>query len=72
MRSDDTTLFPDAAEIEIEDTTSGPNAPDLELFVSPVGYSDNGMADTPIEDSMGLHITLLRCCYLNFAWVKRY
>jgi len=58
VRADDKTLFPDGEAPE--DATSGSEAPDLELFVTPMGYGKHGLADMPVEDSLGLHITLLR------------
>ncbi|KAJ6498124.1 alcohol oxidase [Mycena vitilis] len=61
FRSSDLALFPAADfPLQIEDSTSGPDAPDLELTVTPVGYTDHGrtrLANTP---SLGLHIVLLR------------
>lgn len=63
FRSDDPVLFaphmappPSAAE----DSTSGSNSPDLELFVTPVGYTKSGNGLLPNVDSFGLHMTLLR------------
>lgn len=49
--------FPDPPP---EDATSGPDAPDLEMFVSPMGYIDHGLVPTPKVDTLGLHMTLLR------------
>ncbi|KAI0027500.1 GMC oxidoreductase [Vararia minispora EC-137] len=60
VRSDDATLFPEAEKNSLEDTASGPEAPDLEMFVTPFGYSNHGMLQTPTEDSLGLHLTMLR------------
>lgn len=62
FRSDDPVLFAPhtSPPPAVEDTTSGPNAPDLEFFVSPVGYIKCGMGDLPNVDSFGLHMTLLR------------
>jgi len=42
-----------------EDSTSGPHAPDLELFVSPMGYGKTGLF-APNLDTLGLHVALLR------------
>ncbi|KAN0134588.1 hypothetical protein V8E53_007734 [Lactarius tabidus] len=62
FRSDDPVLFaPHTSPPPLpEDTTSGPNAPDLEFFVTPVGFINSGMGDLPNVDSLGLHMTLLR------------
>ncbi|KZV65546.1 GMC oxidoreductase [Peniophora sp. CONT] len=59
VRSDDKAFFGDSSPIP-EDTTSGPSAPDLEMLVTPMGYSNHGLAETPLADSLGLHMTLLR------------
>ena len=58
VRADDKALFPEG-ETTV-DTTSGPEAPDLELFVSPMGYRRHGTAPMPLADAFGLHATLLR------------
>ena len=43
VRSDDPVLFPKQEFPEVlEDTTSGPNSPDLELFTVPVAYKVRG------------------------------
>ncbi|KAJ7171686.1 alcohol oxidase [Mycena crocata] len=61
FRSSDLTLFPPTAfPSVIEDATSGPDAPDLELTVTPIGYKDHGRATLPNKPSLGLHIILLR------------
>jgi choline dehydrogenase len=62
VRTDDPELFPEGA-LAGEDETSGPAAPDLEIFVSPLGYISNGLVDSPLEDSLGLHVTLLRLIF---------
>ncbi|KAF8270546.1 alcohol oxidase [Lactarius quietus] len=63
FRSDDPVLFAPQTgppPPPAEDSTSGPNAPDLEFFVSPAGYTKCGEGDLPMVDSLGLHMTLLR------------
>ncbi|KAJ6614872.1 alcohol oxidase [Mycena sp. CBHHK59/15] len=56
-----TNLFPSSMYPQaIEDNTSGPEAPDLELTVSPMGYLDHARAKLPNKPSLGLHIVLLR------------
>jgi len=63
FRSADPTLFPqhtDALPAHTEDSTSGPDAPDLELFVSPMGYTASGEGQLPNVDMFGLHLSLLR------------
>ncbi|KAJ7640029.1 GMC oxidoreductase [Mycena polygramma] len=59
VRSFDPTLFPpEAFPVQVEDCTSGDNAPDLELTITPTGYLDHGRVMLP--DALGLHIVLLR------------
>ncbi|KAH9995649.1 GMC oxidoreductase [Russula compacta] len=62
FRSTDPVLFPDTAVLPAhsEDSTSGPHAPDLEFFVSPVGYTTALKGILPNVDMLGLHMTLLR------------
>ncbi|KAH9052988.1 GMC oxidoreductase [Lactarius deliciosus] len=62
FRSDDPVLFAPhmAPPPTAEDSTSGSNSPDLELFVTPVGYTKSGNGLLPNIDSFGLHMTLLR------------
>ncbi|KAI8980017.1 GMC oxidoreductase [Trametes punicea] len=63
VRSTDPQLFsPDEfpSEKAPEDTTSGPGAPDIELFFSPVGYKMHGSGDMPPGEYFGLHGVLLR------------
>ncbi|KAJ6590599.1 alcohol oxidase [Mycena vulgaris] len=61
FRSSDPILFPsDTYPQVIEDTTSGPDAPDLEFFVSPIGYLKHAQTRLPSRISLGLHIVLLR------------
>ncbi|KAF8198299.1 alcohol oxidase [Mycena galopus ATCC 62051] len=61
FRSSDPSLFPsDIYPQIIEDMTSGTDAPDLELFVSPVGYLKHAQTRLPNRKSLGLHIVLLR------------
>ncbi|KAH9041610.1 GMC oxidoreductase [Lactarius pseudohatsudake] len=62
FRSDDPVLFAPhmAPPPTAEDSTSGSNSPDLELFVTPVGYTRSGNGLLPNIDSFGLHMTLLR------------
>ena len=59
MRSDDKALFGDDSPAP-EDATSGPSAPDLEMLATPMGYVNHGLTPTPLADSLGLHMTLLR------------
>jgi len=57
---DDPKLFPKSEEPPLrEDSTSGPECPDLELFVTPMGY--NVLTPEPItEPSFGVHAVALR------------
>ncbi|KAH9902635.1 GMC oxidoreductase [Cubamyces lactineus] len=63
VRSTDPQLFPAdeyPPEKAPEDTTSGPGAPDIELFFAPVGYKDHGSGVLPPGDYFSLHGVLLR------------
>jgi choline dehydrogenase len=42
-----------------DDTTSSPNAPDIELFVSPVAYQEHGLR--VLDKGFAIHGVLLRC-----------
>ena len=58
VRADDPKLFPNSEVSLTEDSTSGPECPDLELFATPLGY-------TPIptvfaEPAFGVHAVALR------------
>ena len=58
-RADDPKLFPSSEESLAEDSTSGPECPDLELMVSPFGYNAvTGNAFT--EPAFGVHAVALR------------
>lgn len=57
IRSDDPKLFPGAETIE--DTSSGPTSPDLEIFSTPIAYKDHGRNVFPM-DTFALHSVLLR------------
>ncbi|TFY63176.1 hypothetical protein EVG20_g6436 [Dentipellis fragilis] len=59
FRSDDPKLFPES-DAAIKAASSGPGAPDLELFDSPIGYKSNLKTELPNVDSMSLHLVLLR------------
>ncbi|KAJ7449019.1 alcohol oxidase, partial [Mycena galericulata] len=61
FRSTDSALFP-AVEYPqiIEDTTSGPDAPDLELLLSTNGYLNQTRTVIPNIPTLGLHVVLLR------------
>jgi len=63
VRSSDTALFPPQefpSERTSEDTTSGPNAPDIEIFCSPMAYLEHGERKFPSGHHFGLHAVLLR------------
>ena len=52
-------LFPDPQDPSLaEDSTSGPECPDIELLVFPVGFSPPGEDTT--EPAFGLHAAALR------------
>ena len=60
VRTDDPKLFPKSEEPPLaEDSTSGPESPDLELFVTPLGYNVHNPG--PItEPTFGVHAVALR------------
>jgi len=59
IRLDDPKLSPKSEEPPLlEDSTSGPECPDLELFVTPLGYSSSPKPTT--EPSFGAHVVALR------------
>ncbi|KAI0322115.1 alcohol oxidase [Amylostereum chailletii] len=61
FRSTDTKLFAGEGQGQApEDATSGSEAPDLEMLVSPLGYAEHGKNPMPQGNSMGLHMCLLR------------
>ncbi|KAJ7123116.1 GMC oxidoreductase [Mycena epipterygia] len=61
FRSSDPTLFPaEAFPGAVEDLTSGPNAPDLEIAATPIGYYNHVRTELPNKPTMGLHLVLLR------------
>ncbi|KAI0648961.1 GMC oxidoreductase [Trametes meyenii] len=63
VRSTDPKLFPPdefPPENNPEDTTSGPGAPDIELFFTPVGYKRHSGDNMPPEHYFGSHGVLLR------------
>ncbi|KAI0749699.1 GMC oxidoreductase [Daedaleopsis nitida] len=62
LRSDDPVIFPPSeypAE-QIKDTTSGPGAPDIEIFYTPTGYIKHGQVPMRPNHYFGLHGVLLR------------
>ncbi|KAI0787497.1 GMC oxidoreductase [Fomes fomentarius] len=62
VRSTDPKLFPpgEYPPEEIEDTTSGPDAPDVEIFFTPTGYRSHGMKRMRPDHYFALHGVLLR------------
>ncbi|CCM03610.1 uncharacterized protein FIBRA_05748 [Fibroporia radiculosa] len=63
VRSSDPKLFPPndfPIEEDIEDTTSGPGAPDIEFFHTPVAYMEHGIRMFPKGHYFALHAVLLR------------
>ncbi|KAJ7261717.1 hypothetical protein B0H12DRAFT_1231375 [Mycena haematopus] len=60
VRSDDPVLFPPGEFPQaLEDSTSGPASPDLELFCTPMAYKDHGRILFDMH-TYGLHVYLLR------------
>jgi len=70
VRVDDSKLFPKSDGPPLgEDSTSGPECPDLELFVTPMGY--NVFTPEPItEPSFGVHAVALRPTSLGNVRLK--
>lgn len=63
VRSSDAALFPPVEYGQPpEDATSGPDAPDIELFATPVAYKEHGYAPLPQPSGelVALHAVLLR------------
>lgn len=65
VRSTDPTVFPpnkyDPSKIE-QDSTSGPNAPDLEIYYTPLGFAPprTGVVMPHEVNHFGMHAVLLR------------
>ena len=62
VRSTDPALFPRSRnpKDEIIDTTSGPGAPDLEVFFTPAAYLKQNAEKLRHDHYFGLHAVLLR------------
>ncbi|PIL22660.1 hypothetical protein GSI_15352 [Ganoderma sinense ZZ0214-1] len=62
VRSDDPALFPPSEypERNYEDTSSGPGAPDIEVFYTPTGYLKHGMVSMGPQHYFAVHGVLLR------------
>ncbi|KAM5535009.1 hypothetical protein V8D89_011382 [Ganoderma adspersum] len=62
VRSDDPALFPPSEyqEGSYEDTSSGPGAPDIEVFFTPTGYLKHGMVSMGPQHYFAVHGVLLR------------
>lgn len=62
VRSFDEQLFPasEYADGEVEDLTSGTNAPDIELLSSPFAWADHGFGTMPAGDLCSIGVALLR------------
>jgi choline dehydrogenase len=60
IRSDNSSLFPASHYGPIEDTTSGSDAPDIEVIGAPLAWKDHGFAKLPSGDLMGMGAILLR------------
>ena len=66
LRSMDPNVFPPQEYPEgIEDTTSGENAPDLELISSPLAWTEHGSGPVPPGDLASMGAILLRPVYLE-------
>lgn len=61
LRSDDPTVFPkDEFPDSIEDSTSGPGAPDIEIICTPVGLKRHGDVECPGGETGSMAAVLLR------------
>ncbi|KAK0193858.1 hypothetical protein F5146DRAFT_1101707 [Armillaria mellea] len=58
VRTDDSSVFPDSSE-PLEDSTSSPSSPDIEIFTIAVGYQEHGMK-TFSKHTVSLHSVLLQ------------
>ena len=58
VRADDPKLLLDHEMPLAEDSTSGPECPDLEFFATPLGYTPTGTTFT--EPAVGVHAVALR------------
>lgn len=57
---DDPKLFPKSEGPPLtEDSTSGPECPDLEFFVTPMGYNPSS-SDPALRSAFGVHAVALR------------
>ena len=57
----DPSLFPSTEYPgEVEDSTSGKDAPDLELISYPVTLHDHGFSSIPMGDLVSIGVVLLR------------
>ncbi|KAG8682545.1 hypothetical protein FRC11_014731 [Ceratobasidium sp. 423] len=59
FRSDDPKLFPELPPLD-EDSSSGRNAPDLELIVMPFAFKNHGLEPVPSGDLMSIGTIALR------------
>jgi len=64
-RSSDESLLAKAgvtlpASDDLEDSTSGPSAPDIEIFFTPMSYIEHGRIPFPQGHHVGVHTVLLR------------
>lgn len=67
-RSSDTGLFAKAGITlptpdDLEDSTSGSTAPDIEIFFTPMAYISHGQQAFPEGHYFAVHAVLLRCCH---------
>jgi len=61
VRSTDSSLFSNGeTPMVLEDSASGPGAPDLEILVTPMPYKEHGLGKLPSGHMWSLHTTLLR------------
>jgi len=61
VRSEDSKLFlADDTPSVLEDTTSGPGAPDIEYFIAPMAYTEHGRGPIPPGYLWSIHEILLR------------
>lgn len=69
LRTSDRKVFPSTEYPgEIEDTSSGENAPDLELIASPFAWDNHGLGRVPAGHLGSLGAVLLRYEAINENW----
>ncbi|TFK62260.1 alcohol oxidase [Pluteus cervinus] len=70
VRTDDPTLFPPSRyPQQLRDSTSGPGAPDLEFFTTPLAYKEHGAVGFDVH-TYALHVYLLKPTSFGNVFLK--